>query len=62
MSSSTIPIWLKSLAWAALTWNLFGVIAFIIQMMMTPEMISKLPLDQQTAYSNIPRDQPLPLL
>ncbi|MEL0646359.1 hypothetical protein V6248_02895 [Pseudoalteromonas agarivorans] len=48
------PTWLKSLAWAALIWNLLGVIAFAMQVMMTPEMISKLPTDQQAAYSNIP--------
>ncbi|MEL0641321.1 hypothetical protein V6260_11960 [Pseudoalteromonas aliena] len=48
------PTWLKSLAWAALIWNLLGVIAFVMQMMMTPEMISKLPIDQQAAYSDIP--------
>jgi len=48
------PTWLKSLAWAALVWNLLGVIAFAMQVMMTPEMISKLPTDQQAAYSNIP--------
>lgn len=48
------PTWLKSLAWAALIWNLLGVIAFSMQMMMTPEMISKLPTDQQAAYSDIP--------
>lgn len=48
------PTWLKPLAWAALIWNLLGVIAFAMHMMMTPEMISKLPLDQQAAYSNVP--------
>jgi len=48
------PTWLKPLAWAALIWNLLGVIAFAIHMMMTPEMIGKLPLDQQAAYSNVP--------
>ncbi|CAM2987106.1 hypothetical protein [Pseudoalteromonas distincta] len=48
------PNWLKLLAWAALIWNLLGVIAFAMHMMMTPEMIGKLPLDQQAAYSNVP--------
>ena len=54
MTTSTAPSWLKSVAWAALVWNLLGVIAFIMQLLMTPEMISKLPADQQAAYSNIP--------
>ncbi|MDO6636981.1 hypothetical protein Q4540_12115 [Pseudoalteromonas carrageenovora] len=48
------PTWLKPLAWAALIWNSLGVIAFVMQMMMTPELISKLPIDQQAAYSDIP--------
>ncbi|MBB1334762.1 hypothetical protein H5200_07710 [Pseudoalteromonas sp. SG43-7] len=50
----TPPHWLKSVAWAALIWNLLGVIAFIMQMLMTPDMISKLPIEQQAAYSNTP--------
>ncbi|MBE0376868.1 hypothetical protein [Pseudoalteromonas prydzensis] len=54
MTTSTAPPWLKSVAWAALVWNLLGVIAFIMQLLMTPEMISKLPVDQQAAYSNTP--------
>ncbi|BDF95728.1 hypothetical protein [Pseudoalteromonas sp. KAN5] len=54
MTTSTAPSWLKSVAWAALVWNLLGVIAFIMQLLMTPEMISKLPADQQAAYSNTP--------
>ncbi|MCQ8890865.1 hypothetical protein NQT72_15310 [Pseudoalteromonas carrageenovora] len=48
------PTWLKPLAWAALIWNSLGVIAFVMQMIMTPELISKLPIDQQAAYSDIP--------
>ena len=54
MSATPPKNWFKPTVWTALVWNLLGVIAFIIQMMMTPEMISKLPLDQQAAYSNIP--------
>lgn len=50
----TPPHWLKSVAWAALIWNLLGVIAFIMQMLMTPDMISKLTIEQQAAYSNTP--------
>ncbi len=44
----------KPLAWVALIWNLCGVIAFALQMLMTPEVISQMPIDQQAAYSNIP--------
>ncbi|MBH0026146.1 hypothetical protein I6F53_04025 [Pseudoalteromonas sp. SWN29] len=54
MSQNTPATWFKPVVWAALVWNLLGVIAFAIHMMMTPEMIDKLPLDQQTAYSNVP--------
>ncbi|MBQ4834405.1 hypothetical protein J8L70_14220 [Pseudoalteromonas sp. MMG010] len=54
MTTAIAPNWLKPLAWAALIWNLLGVTAFIIQLMMTPETLSKLPLDQQASYSNIP--------
>ena len=46
--------WLKPLAWAALVWNLLGVFAFIMQQLMTPEMIALLPENQQDAYRNIP--------
>ncbi|TMO47323.1 hypothetical protein CWC25_01135 [Pseudoalteromonas sp. S4389] len=50
----TPPTWLKPLAWAALVWNLLGVFAFIMQQLMTPEMIALLPENQQDAYRNIP--------
>lgn len=54
MSSHTPKNWFKPVAWAALIWNLLGVIAFIMHIMTSPDMISKLPLDQQAAYSNTP--------
>ena len=54
MTTSATPNWFKPALWAALIWNLLGVFAFIMHLMMTPEMISKLPLDQQAAYSDIP--------
>lgn len=50
----TSPAWLKPLALAALVWNLLGVIALIMQLLITPEMIDQLPLDQQAAYRDIP--------
>lgn len=50
----TPPTWLKTVAWAALVWNLLGVIAFATQALMTPDMISQLPQEQQAAYSNTP--------
>jgi len=54
MSQNTPATWFKPVVWAALVWNLLGVIAFAMHIMMTPEMIGKLPLDQQAAYSNVP--------
>jgi uncharacterized membrane protein len=54
MTTSATPNWFKPALWAALIWNLLGVFAFIMHLMMTPDMISKLPLDQQAAYSNVP--------
>lgn len=54
MTTSATPNWFKPALWAALIWNLLGVFAFIMHLMMTPEMISKLPLNQQAAYSNVP--------
>jgi len=54
MTTSATPNWFKPALWAALIWNLLGVFAFIMHLMMPPEMISKLPLDQQAAYSNVP--------
>ena len=54
MSKNTPATWFKPAVWAALAWNLLGVIAFVMHMMMTPEMIGRLPLDQQAAYSNVP--------
>ncbi|KTF13967.1 hypothetical protein [Pseudoalteromonas sp. H105] len=54
MTTHIFPAWLKNIAWAAFVWNLLGVIAFIMQMLMTPDMISKLPAEQQAAYSNTP--------
>jgi len=50
----TPPSWLKTVAWAALVWNLLGVIAFATQALMTPDMISQLPQEQQAAYENTP--------
>ena len=58
----TPPAWLKPLAWAALVWNLLGVFAFIMQQLMTPEMIALLPENQQDAYRNIPFGLLQPLL
>ncbi len=44
----------KVFAWIMVVWNALGVMAFISQLLMTPEMIAQLPEAQQDAYNNIP--------
>lgn len=38
----------------ALVWNLLGVMAFVAQMMMTPEMLAALPQAEQELYASTP--------
>lgn len=55
MTTPTKPstaFWIVSVL--ALLWNLMGVMAFIGQMMITPEALALLPANQQELYSNIP--------
>lgn len=49
-----IPKWFNVVAILALVWNLMGVMAFIGQMMMTPEMIAELPQAEQALYAAVP--------
>ena len=51
---STVPLWYKLTCIGATVWNLFGVLAFFGQIMMTEEMINELPADQQDLYRNLP--------
>lgn len=44
----------KIFAWIMVVWNAMGVLAFVSQLLMTPEMIAQLPEAQQEAYKNIP--------
>ena len=52
--SIKIPTWFIVTAWVALVWNLLGVMAFVMQMNMTPEVIAALPEREQLMYQNIP--------
>jgi len=52
--ANTIPSWFKAVAITALIWNLLGVVAFVLQMMITPEILAELPAAEQALYSNIP--------
>jgi hypothetical protein len=50
----SIPKWFKVTAILAFFWNLLGVMAFVGQMIMTPEMIAKLPQAEQDLYATTP--------
>lgn len=49
-----MPSWFNVVAILALVWNLLGVMAFVNQMMMTPEMIAELPQAEQDLYATTP--------
>ena len=49
-----IPSWFKIVAIIAFVWNLLGVLAFVGQMFMTPEMLAELPVAEQELYANTP--------
>ena len=54
LETNTIPSWFKAVAITALIWNLLGVVAFVLQMMITPEILAELPAAEQALYANIP--------
>ncbi|MCB1566759.1 MAG: hypothetical protein KDI78_14330 [Xanthomonadales bacterium] len=47
MSSSKPPVWFWIVSVVALLWNMLGVMAFVGQMMMTPDMLAQLPEAQR---------------
>ena len=49
-----IPSWFKVVAIISLIWNLFGVLAFAGQMMLTPEILAELPVAEQELYASTP--------
>lgn len=51
---SPLPKWFTIATALALVWNLMGVMAFVGQMTMTPEMMAELPQAEQELYSSIP--------
>ena len=51
---TAIPGWFNVAAILALLWNLLGVMAFVGQMLMTPEQIAELPLAEQNLYAATP--------
>lgn len=48
------PLWFMVVAILALIWNLLGVVAFIVQVTMTPEVLAQLPQDQQALLTAMP--------
>lgn len=53
-NKSSIPKWFTLIAALALVWNLMGVMAFVGQMSMTPEMLAELPQVEQDLYATVP--------
>ena len=49
-----IPKWFNVTAITALIWNVLGVMAFVMHIMMTPEMLAELPAAEQNLYANTP--------
>ena len=54
MSENTENRWIKPVLITALLWNILGILAFVMQLFLSPEMISKLPEEQQLAYNSQP--------
>lgn len=48
------PKWFKVVAFVALLWNLLGCVAFVSELRLTPEAVSKLSAAQQAMYAARP--------
>ncbi|MDP5212255.1 hypothetical protein ORJ66_04260 [Pseudoalteromonas tunicata] len=46
------PKWLKPFAWVMVIWNLMGVMAFVMHILITPEQLAALPQAEQTLFNN----------
>ena len=51
---SKAPKWFMIVAVVLLVWNLLGVMAYIMQVMMSPETLAALPEEQRQLYENTP--------
>lgn len=51
---NAIPRWFTIAMIVALVWNLMGVLAFVGQIMMTPEQLAQLPAEQQALHAKTP--------
>ena len=54
MTNSKPPIWFWIVSVVALLWNLLGVMAFVGQMAMTPDMLAQLPEAERIAIETRP--------
>ncbi len=52
--NSSPPAWFWVVSIVALVWNLIGLAAFVMQVLMTEEAIAALPEEQQPLYESIP--------
>jgi len=53
-NSGTPPKWFLIVSALGLLWNLLGVMAYLLQMTMSPEAMAALPADQRDLYANTP--------
>ena len=51
---SKAPKWFMVVAAVLLVWNLLGVMAYVMQVMMSPETLAALPQEQRQLYENTP--------
>ena len=51
-SPSESPKWLKPFAWLMVVWDLMGVMAFFMHVMITPEQLAAMPEAEQALYQN----------
>ncbi|TQV75481.1 hypothetical protein FLL45_11220 [Aliikangiella marina] len=54
MSNKKVPVWFWVVSIIALIWNLLGLMAFVMQLLMTPEMIAAMPQAERSLYENFP--------
>jgi len=49
-----VPMWFWIVAVLALLWNALGVMAYLMQVMMTPETLALMPDAERALYENVP--------
>jgi len=52
--NAQLPKYFKLIVGLAIGWNLLGVMAFVVQWFMTPEMLAQMPIAEQELYNNTP--------